>query len=223
MLKRFFFGGSTLSLMGPKRCLQSFGKMPEAWQSIAKLKCDSKEFFMRRWQKTTMTWSGLRNGGLETNIPVTDWEDKSKKYVHTINRVEAIALPDREGQVEVTINRVLISPTTERQVISERLKVAVVELGKCYYCAMKLQEPIAHCGNWVIRFSLRDGEHFCDVAIETVRKVFQSLGCEDPGNYRLADFRVSQETYFELDGNWMEFSRWLRGVHGLPILCSADM
>lgn len=178
---------------------------------------------MRRWQKTVVKWK-FSCFGLKTNIPVTDWSNKIEKPVHTIHKVEATALPDRKGQVEVEIRRVAVSPTMERQTISERLKVAVVELGKDNYPhIMRLDEPAAHCGNWVIWFSLKDGEHFCDTVIEIVRRVFQALGCEDPKNHQLADFRVSQETYFELDGNWIAFARWLRMKHELPIFCSDDM
>jgi len=181
---------------------------------------------MHRWQKTRMTWEC--NLGLDTSVPVTDWHDPQKKHFHGIHKIEAIALPDRKGQVELLIQRVSVSPTTERTAIYNLLSKGIRDCRETIfhyangnnYIGVKYGDE--YSGIYMIEFSLANGDQFCDIALEIVRRVLRLLGVEDNKGYRLADFTITQETYCQIENAWITYARWLRIQKQLPIHCSAD-
>lgn len=188
---------------------------------------DGKEAIMKRWQKTEMEWDCIL--GLETNMPVTDWHEPKKKYVHTIHEITATALPDRKGEVKLRIQRVCIGPTTERQAIKDLLSNG---LEKCADSIFRYTDDHSghitvknddiYSGVYELDFSLTNGDQFCDTAIRIVKKAFELLGVEDDGGFRLSDFTVKQETYIQLEKAWITFANWLRIQHRLPIHLSDD-
>ena len=165
---------------------------------------------MKRWNKTVMKWDC--HLGLETNVPVTDWYEKDKKYVHTVCGIKITSMHDRTGYIEILINRVSIGPTTEREKIINLLSVKVGNL-----MIYRAQEGMLHSSQFTIDFKLDDGDQFCDTAIKIVRAIFQALGVEDIKGYRLADFSIKQDTFMQLDGVWITFVNWLRIQHRLPV------
>jgi hypothetical protein len=180
---------------------------------------------MHRWQKTVMEWEC--HLGLETDIPVTDWHKPEEKFVHKVHEIKATALPARQGQVEVRLQRVAVSPTTERKTILARLSDGLkrcegflIRYDCCKHLVVKNEDD--YSGMFTIEFSLENGEQFCDTSIKIVGEVLKLLGIKDESGYRLANFTISQETFIQLDLAWITFAHWLRIQHRLPIFCSAD-
>ena len=174
---------------------------------------DNRGAGMKRWNKTQMAWGC--SVGLKTNVPVDDWHLPSEKYFHTIEGIEATALPDRAAKIEITVKRVSIAPTTGRKTIVERLSSAMagracVEDGGEY-------SPI-----FTVSFGMDDGDKFCDTVIDMVSEILKALGAEDDKQYDLANFTLEQKTFIELDGSWISFMNWLRIKHRLPIISQEE-
>jgi len=160
--------------------------------------------------------------GITTKVPVTDWDDPKDKYFHTIEDIEATALPGRKCQVEVEIKRICVSPTTERKTILEMLSAGLWKhreelLRLDGGCAISVSNENEYSGVYTIGFCLENGEHFCDTVINIVEKVFSVLGVEDNRRYTLANFTIAQETFIRLEEAWITFANWLRICHRLPL------
>ncbi|MDB5264788.1 MAG: hypothetical protein JWN64_359 [Parcubacteria group bacterium] len=74
----------------------------------------------------------------------------------------------------------------------------------------------------VVRLPLRNGEQFCERAIEFVSDIFKNLGLEDPKGHLRANFTITQETYVLANNREerpsMRYEDWLRNKYGLKLL-----
>lgn len=185
---------------------------------------------MKRWNKMVMSWESSVVG-FETNIPVTDWIDPDKKFFHHISKISVTALPDRKGKVEIDIFRVSISPTTERENIRQKMDEGIRAYEEKIFKGFRSSDDFIHSvqspeqfqSTYTIDFSLTNGEQFCAAALRIVRIIFESLGVEDNDGFRLARFKITQETFILMEKNaWITFSNWLRIQHRLPIFGEGD-
>jgi hypothetical protein len=211
--------------MGLKGCLQKI-RYNAGRLVLSQVQCDSQEEFMKRWQKTVVKWNCI--SGHKTNVRVTDWPHKEKIF-HEIHKIEATALPERKGKIELQIDKNgSIGPTTERKTILDRLTQGlnsrlenIFRLDRGRFIAVKDEGEYSDI--FTVKFQLDNGDHFCDVAIEIVREVFKIFDIKDERGIWLAWFEVTQETFFQLDDAWIAFARWLRMQHRLPIYGPEDM
>jgi hypothetical protein len=174
---------------------------------------------VKRHQKTTMTWDIYQ---LKTHMPVTDWHKPEEKHVHTIEKIVAVSLPDRRGQITVNINRVAISPRDDQaQVMADRLRQALQSEKTDVPQrdgAIFVKPPERFYNNFEITFFLHDGDAFCEAAIKIVEAIFQGLGVEDERRYNLGNFKIVQETFVRFEGNWISYAAWLRMRYDLSPL-----
>ena len=182
---------------------------------------------MQRWNKTVMTWGcNHLDRGLVTDIPIPDWPFPQEKPFHVIHGVNATALPDRNGQIELCIRRQLFAVTTEGQNILHRLKsgIDVFEKssgGDSHLCHRIDVVAGNDLGAYNINFTLRNGEQFCESALAIVREIFSLLGVKDERGYELSDFTITQEMFAMLDGQWISFANMLRIRNRLPVRTGA--
>jgi hypothetical protein len=163
----------------------------------------------KRWNKTVIDWHcGL---GRETKIPVTDWHNPEEKHMHKVHGLRATAMPDRMGKIEIEIKRESISPTTKRAEIIDLISV------KMEGTPIEKAQGKEHSSVFTIDFRLGDGDQFCETALKIVREIFRAIGIEQE-EYCLTNFSISQESYIQLDDNWITFANWLRIQFKLPII-----
>jgi hypothetical protein len=200
--------------------------MPNAWLKKLSSLRQQGGFMKNRWQKTTIAWGCSL--GLETNMPVTDWHNPEEKHLHTIHKIEATSLPDRKGQIELRIQRLLVSPTTERERIRTMLSEGLWNKRKKLFRmssddSIRVKNENDYSGLYIIEFYLDNGDSFCDIVIGIVREVFSILGVEDESGFKLASFSIKQETFISFEEAWISFASWLRIHHRLPVYCSANI
>ncbi|MCC2631035.1 MAG: hypothetical protein K0S38_844 [Candidatus Paceibacter sp.] len=153
--------------------------------------------------------------GLKTDIPVTDWPHLSAtQYFHSVHHIVATSQPKGKGEIEIDIRRVSICPTDQRDEILRRLSS---ERHWTHFRGFDGQGtftgPIRnkeHSSYFALQFDLGKDQHFCDIALDTVRDIFRHLSMEDPTHYQLANFSMAQETLVYADGEWISFASWLR-------------
>ncbi len=170
------------------------------------------------YDKTTMVWGISHVSSLKTNIPVDDWHDKKDKHFHTIEDLRIISCfnerqDNRQALIKISLFRVSIGPTTKRQEIIARLENLDESVIKVI--DNEFTKPFE------ISYYLRNGESFCDSAINKAELIFKTFGVEDKKQYNLCNFSPIRETLVKTrrDG-FIPYGDYLRKKHGLPQLCS---
>ena len=180
---------------------------------------------MERYQKTRLTWNWQCHGkgcnGLETDIPVSDWPNPNEPHVHTITGIEATALPERRGEIELDIRRVSIGPTDARGIICDRLDATFRDRRDNRQYGIEWIEMRKGRGQFdpfVLVFHLQDGQHFCETAVRLTQMIMELFKIEDKSGYSLSKFDLTQETMIKFEENWITYANWLRIRFRLPVL-----
>jgi hypothetical protein len=185
---------------------------------------------MRRWKKTTMLWD-FELEQINTDIPITDWRDptipeqvSSPDRFHQLGKIEAVALPEQEGEMLLIIRCFFLTPsTTEHETIATRLKEGIARSkekitfpGHDFYWIRVEATP----GSYHVKFKLMNGAHFCESTLQLVREIFSILSIKDETGFQLSRFTLSQETFIQLEGrddSWVSYANWLRILNRLPV------
>jgi hypothetical protein len=163
-----------------------------------------------------MKWDFAGRSGVPTTLPVLDdagnpEEGKTQK----LYGIRLVSLPGREGKAELGLYpSVSFFTHAGEGHILDRLNNLLSGKGVIVY------RGVWGKGTWptlIIKFVMRDGESFCDTAIDLVSEILAQLGVEDEHNYILSNFTRRVDSFEKFEHTWVSFDNQLRIRHGLPL------
>ena len=170
------------------------------------------------WDKTSIIWEFGSYGKGNTNVPVTDWHDKSEEHFHRLQSMRIISLGDpnekgeRQALIELEIFRVVVSPGTERN--------KIVSLLMGFDPTARGVEAKDHSPCFSVKYALKQGENFSDSAIDRAAKMLKALGVSDDRGLKIANFIILRESLVKTRDGWIPYEDYLRKRHGLKQVCT---
>ncbi len=172
--------------------------------------------FQKWWHKTVVVWNFISE--IKTDIPVTDWHDHKVKRVHAIRCITATSMPDETGRIELEIKSVSGNPNKGAvKKINKQLKQHLQKEGRADKVVDHVYSSDTCTSIFIIEFSFENMDRFCDTTVEVVTQIFEALQAEDPNSSRLSDFKVTQQTFVQIDDVWVTMKRWVQISRQLPI------
>ncbi len=168
---------------------------------------------MKTWNKTTVVWNFSWTSRSATNIPVTDWKNKEEHFHELVGlSVNSVyGKEQREAEMHVTIARVSIGPTTQRDEIIRKLMNFDVRISGV--------KDNGYTEPFLVRYFIAKGETFSESAIKMAKALFETLGIDDKKNFRIADFLINQESLVITKDGYIPYADYLRKKQGLPQIC----